>query len=189
MAMVQRADLTRKDKRFMPSDDHGTLERSQIRAEVLNTETREEIIRADGKATTLMSVLGLILGALLAGAVAGSFSPQPLHDSVEWIFWIGVSFAFAAEAALCSAVWPRLYALRPKENLRFFGHVAQFESTESLHLALQNVDSNYDRLVDQVYALSKIIVRKYQLVRSALFLLSLSISCCTVSMVVNHYIS
>jgi len=43
------------------------------RASVLHSETREELARADAKATTLLSVTGLIIGALLAGAIAGDW--------------------------------------------------------------------------------------------------------------------
>jgi MFS family permease len=161
----------------------------QLRLETLNRETREELIRADSKATTLFSVLGLILGALLAGAVAGRSSPERLSDSVQWLFWVGVSLALIAEAALCSAVLPRMKTNLPKEEVRFFVHVAQFEDRESLRTALLNAGSEYDRLVDQVYSLSKIIVRKYQFIRLAIALLALSVLCCLLSLVISHYTS
>jgi MFS family permease len=160
----------------------------QLRLETLNRETREELVRADNKATTLLSVLGLILGALLAGAVAGGSSPERLNGSVQWLFWVGVALALIAEAALCSAVLPRMKTNLPKEEVRFFVHVAQFEDGESLRAALLNAGSEYDRLVDQVYALSKIIMRKYQLIRLAIALLALSVLCCMLSLVINHYI-
>ena len=73
---------------------------SSQHAAALHRETREELARADGKATTLLGVVGLILGALLAGIIAGNWSPNHLGCFEEMIFWLGAVGAAAAGAAV-----------------------------------------------------------------------------------------
>jgi MFS family permease len=174
----------------MSSDDQVDLVSSlpKLRVEALHKETREELAKADSKATTLMSVVGLILGAFLAGTIAGRLSPQRLGDSVEWMFWIGVGFALVAEAALCFAVLPRTNPRLPKESLRYFAHVAQFESRDGFNSALLEVGDEYERLVDQVYDLSKTVVRKYGLIRLGLLTLAVGVLCCMASVLLSHYL-
>ena len=159
-----------------------------LRVKALHDETREELARADSKATTLLSVVGLLLGAFLAGAIAGRLSPQRLRDSVEWMFWIGVAFALVAEAALCFAVLPRMRPRLPKESLRYFAHVAQFRTRDMFKSALEASDDEYERLVDQAYDLSKTVFRKYDLIRLALLALAVGILCCMTSVLLNHYL-
>jgi MFS family permease len=127
-------------------------------------EAREELARADSKATTLLSVTGLIIGALLAGAIAGNWNPERLDNAVEWAFWVGLAAIGAAEGSLCLAVLPRVQHEKTKETLRYFGHVVQFESRAELAAALAAADDEEDRQIDQVYKLSEIVDRKYRYV-------------------------
>lgn len=159
-----------------------------VRLEVLHKETREELDKADGKATTLTSIVGLILGIFLAGAVAGGFSPKRFSYSLDWLFWIGLGLALAAETALCAAIFPRIKPRTPKELLRYFVHVAEFKTKESFRSALPHVDTEYDRLADQVYDLSRVVVRKYSLIRLGIFTLAAGALCCMASVLLNQYL-
>jgi MFS family permease len=174
----------------VPNDDQFNVISSlpQLRVGALHRETREELAKADAKATTLTSIVGLILGALLAGAIAGDFSPQQFSNRVEWLFWTGVGLALAAEIALCSAIFPRIESMESREALLYFGHVAQFETRERFRSALLNADTEFERLTDQVYVLSKTVVRKYGLIRLGLFLLAAGVLFCMTSPLLDHYL-
>lgn len=139
-----------------------TLGASRVAA--LHVETREELARADSKATTLLSVTGLIIGALLAGAIAGNWTPERLDNAAEWAFWVGLVAIIAAELSLCLAVLPRVRHEKSKESLRYFGHVVQFESRVELATALAAADDEADRQIDQVFKLAEIVDRKYRYV-------------------------
>jgi MFS family permease len=159
----------------------------QGRVQALHRETREELNKADAKATTLTSIVGLILGAFLAGAIAGDFTPQRFSDGIEWLFWTGVVLASAAEVALCLAVFPRRKPKGSKEELEYFAQVAQFKTIETFKAALLEAGNEFERLASQVYVLSKIVVHKYTLIRMALLMLAAGVLCCTASALLDHY--
>jgi hypothetical protein len=54
--------------------------------------------------------------------------------------------------------------------------------------ALANVDSESERLTAQVYGLSKTVLRKYSLIRLALFLLAAGGLSCMASSLLDHYL-
>ena len=63
-------------------------------------DAREELDRADRKAQILFASAGVAIGALLAGLLAGNWSPFELDNAVEWLWWAGVTFAAAAISCL-----------------------------------------------------------------------------------------
>jgi hypothetical protein len=161
---------------------------SSLRAETLHKETREELLHADNKATTLLSVVGLILGGLLAGASAGAFSPRDLDNVAEWVFWIGVTLAIVAEVGLCLAILPNVSHAEHKGALRYFGHVAQFEDERTLSDALSGAHDNHERLVSQLLYLSKVVDRKYRLIRRSLLTLGASALLCIASLLLDTFL-
>lgn len=138
------------------------------RATALHREAREELTRADGKATTLLSVVGLILGALLAGSIAGDVDPRHLDNRIELLFWAGCCFGLASAGLLIDAVIPRTKHPTDREHLRYFGHVVAFSTVAELRRALERVDREYERTIDQVHVLSGIVQAKYERIRRAL---------------------
>jgi len=143
---------------------------AEQRAVALHRETREELARADGKATTLLGVVGLILGALLAGIIAGDWTPNDLGCVEEVVFWLGAMGAATAEALLCAAVIPRLNHDKNREAVAYFGHVVQFESEEEFSRALDRVPRQ--RLTDQIWHISRIVQTKYRLIQLGLLALA-----------------
>jgi hypothetical protein len=155
------------------------------RASVLHSETREELARADAKATTLLSVTGLIIGALLAGAIAGDWTPQKLDNTVEWAFWPGLLLIAAAEGALFLAVVPRIKHDKDKKKLRYFGHVVQFRDLDDLREALETADSEHDRLLDQVFVLAGIAETKFRFVWVGMVGLTTGSALCAAAVLLN----
>ena len=178
----------------MPNDDQSNVISSpqQLHVAALHRETREELAKADAKATTLTSIVGLILGAFLAGSIAGDFSPQHFSNRVEWLFWIGLGLAFAAEVALCSAIFPRTDSKDSRGALLYFADVAQFDSLERFRTALLQAatepDAEFDRLIHQLYFLSLTVVHKYVLIKLGLFLLAAGVLSCMASSLLDHYL-
>jgi hypothetical protein len=149
-------------------------------AAALLRETREELDRADKKASLLLAAAGVAIGALITGLLAGDWSPFELHNLVEWIWWLGVGCAAAAIAALASAVYPRIARLGPPPSVvAYFGDVVTIKSHDALKEALRDSSSlNLDRLTDQVGQVSAIVRTKYVLIRSGLQLLGAATVLC-----------
>lgn len=140
--------------------------------EALLKDTREELGRADSKAATLMSASGVVVSVLLAGAIAGKWNPTELGHW-QWLWWPGAVAGAIGVVAFAAAVWPRAVHTEPKEALAYFGHAAQYEKVEDLETALDEKVSSpkKDRTTDQLLTVSKIVRRKYQLIRWGIGLL------------------
>jgi MFS family permease len=145
-------------------DEEETPEGEHVAA--LHREAREELARADGKATTLLGVVGLILGALLAGVIAGDWTPSNLGCAEEVVFWIGAAAAGTAEGLLCAAVIPRLKHDKDRDAVAYFGHVVQFDSEDEFIRALEKAPRG--RLADQIWHISRSVQTKYRLIQLGL---------------------
>ena len=151
-------------------------------AEGLLQETREELGRADSKAATLMSASGVMISVLLAGVIAGKWSPTEL-GSLQWLWWPGAAAGTIGVVSFAAAVWPRVSHKGPKGMLAYFGHVAQYKKVENLEAALDNkvASQPVERTVDQLHIVSKIVRRKYWLIRGGMVLLAIALLLCASS--------
>ncbi len=148
---------------------------AQTRVEWLHRDVREELTRADAKATTLLGLGGVLLGVALAGFSAGDWSPHDLPAPTEWLFWIGFAAVLIRQFYFLLAVMPRVSHDRPFQEIRYFGHIAPLASREDLYIALAQVDMPYHHMVDQVWVLSRITDRKFFLIRRGLQVFSVGI--------------
>ncbi|WP_436759828.1 Pycsar system effector family protein [Streptosporangium sp. V21-05] len=140
----------------------------------LFTEAREELNRADAKAQVLLGVAGIGLGAVAGGLLAGSWSPFELSDTVEWLWWAGILAALAALSCLTGAVYPRTGKTKSNKPgyIGYYGDVLRFDSNEATIAALSRSSVlDLERTTDQIRRLSRIIERKYQLIRWGFWLL------------------
>ncbi|MBG6184699.1 hypothetical protein IWX65_002677 [Arthrobacter sp. CAN_A214] len=48
-------------------------------------EAREELARADGKASTLLAAIGVVIGPIVAAAFGGSWHSRDLDNNIEWL--------------------------------------------------------------------------------------------------------
>ena len=151
--------------------------------QMLLKDTREELGRADGKAATLMSASGVVVSVLLAGAIAGKWNPTAL-GYWQWLWWPGAAAGIAGIVTFAAAVWPRVRHKEPKDALTYFGHAAQYETVQNLEAALdEKVSSSKDRTTDQLLTVSKIVRRKYRLVRWGMSFIGIALVACASAIV------
>ncbi len=149
-------------------------------------ETREELLRADGKASLLLAAVGVIAGAVITGFVATSVSPLDLKESVQWLFWLGALLVGGGVAGLGTAVWPRIGA--PREGrVHYFGDVLGYKGNlDGLRAALVDGDGEHiERDACQLHDLAVIVHTKYRAIRWGMGLTAAGGLCCLVAWVVN----
>jgi hypothetical protein len=178
---------------------------ARLQAEMLLDETREELLRADSKASVLLSASGIIVSALLAAALASDWNPAAIADDrAEFLFWAGIGAGAIGVGLLGLAVKPRTRHHDNRESLAYFGHVVQYSSRGIFKLRttrqrenatgrtelkqdLQLIGGNtFQRVVDQVWTLSRIVQRKYVLISYALWVFALGITACVVALVLDY---
>lgn len=138
-------------------------------ARQLLAETREEVARADAKASLLFSAFGVVVSAVGAVLLADDWSPFQLNNCVEWLWWLGAGLVVIALFLLGWAVLPRITHVDHKERLFFFGHVAEYGGFKEFSGAFESASSAaWDRTLDQIWAVSKIAKRKYLLTRRSM---------------------
>jgi hypothetical protein len=153
----------------------------------LLTETREELVRADNKASILLAASGVALGALLAAILGGDWTPFQLDVRVQWLWWVGSVSAAVAIYWLGSAVYPRIRAkgTRPK-IVAYYGDVVEARDRERVAELLEGSSLNpQDRLLDQIIQISNTVQTKYLAIRKAMWHLSLAAACGLVSLMLN----
>jgi hypothetical protein len=144
--------------------------------ESLLRDSREELTRADSKATVLLGTAGVGASIIAGDIAAGHWTPADLALWAQVFWWLGVCAAAAGLVSLTYALAPRLYDSAEKQNLRHFGHIAQYESPSELLEPLDNASSDiFIARVSQLWAIGKIVTRKYALIRMALQLFAVSI--------------
>lgn len=153
----------------------------------LLADTREELNRVDSKAALLLAASGVIIGALLAGMIGGRWTPFDLNSDIEWIWWLGVASAALGVFSIAVAVYPRTSRRRAPQPAipTYYGDVAAYKNIDSFRLAIEKAPAPRERLIDQTFVLSRIVQRKYMLIRRGLRLLLLAILACTAAIMIN----
>lgn len=132
-------------------------------AEQLLEETREEIGRADGKASILLAAAGVAAAAVIGG---GLTSDLTLHGAAGVV----QGAAAAAAAAMLLGIWALGGAVMPDlgkavpGRVRFFTDVLAYgQNTQKLRAALEDeAQLGPERCLQQLLAVSKIVDRKYR---------------------------
>jgi hypothetical protein len=161
----------------------------ETRAKNLYASTREEITRADAKATTLLGVASLLLGLLIAGAIAGDLDPRQLPVVAEGFFWAGSCCGIGSVVALCYSVFPRIDHDKTAWQVRYFGHVLRLKNREELSAALERNDDEFDQHVDQIYVLSDTVQKKYRGIQWAMWLMAAAVVVCVGSVLVDYWVN
>lgn len=197
---------------FLAAEQAGDDEKSaplpaRLQAEMLLEETRDELIRADSKASILLSASGVVAAALLAGAMSRDWDPSDLSAGVaQAMFWIGLVIAAAGVGALALAVKPRTKHAGTRNELAYFGHVVGYRSSgwfrrsatrtrenaagkqQLLDDLLRIGDDTFERVVDQVWILSDIVDRKYRWVHRALLSFGVAALVCTAAALADGWV-
>lgn len=155
--------MNAQEKKTLTKEGHD-LTRTLLR------ETREELVRADTKASYLLASLGVILGVVLGGAIAGHWTPNDLTCTAEFVWWLGVVAVAVGAVALGNAVYPRLVKEKPG-RVTYFEDVRRHETCDTLIGDLNTEAELGERDAEQLMRLSKIASRKYRSIQVAIWAL------------------
>lgn len=150
------------------ADHNGDIERLML------DEARLEVGCADHKASMVLAALGIGLGALFGGILAGDWDPRSQDGLDELIWWIGAILSIGSVSLAACAVWPRYSRHSAGDGVYYWGHVARFSTLKELS---EHMDGAPPLLVDrtrhQLWELSRIVSFKYTLIRGAFVLAGL----------------
>ena len=141
------------------------------------SEAREEIVKADQKAMGIMGTLGIGFGAVAGGLLAAKWTVSSLSGIRVWTWWSGVALEFLAVSLCTAVIWPRYKKPNIENGVTYWGHVASFKSFKLFNDAMENhgvVESNRTR--DQLWAISLIVKKKYQLLRCSLIMAAIGVA-------------
>lgn len=128
------------------------------------SETREEISRADNKASILLAGAGVALGTVVAGLIAGDVSVRSMPALVLMLAGVATVAALAGLAHAGAAIWPHCGKAEPG-RARYFTEVAAYGTPEDLAEAIERDHIEGDRLLHQVHGLSQRVLWKYDHLR------------------------
>jgi len=157
-------------------------------AAALLAEAREEIGRADSKASILLAASGVAAGALLAGIVGGSWSPSGLGPAIQAVWWSGVVAAAAGVWNLAAAIYPRTRRVGTARtgHIEYFGDILAFGDPDALMAALRReCAAGIEPVADQLRQISLIVDRKYRHIRRAMWFLCAAVLACPAAVLLN----
>lgn len=132
-------------------------------------EAREEVVSADQKASVVIAVLGIGLGMVLSAIIEGAWKPTNLAPWALLAWWTGLVAATLATYFAGSAIWPRYRRSDVTDGIRYWGHVAEFDTLPAVREALSRTEvSPAERTRHQLWRLSHVVARKYVSVRRAI---------------------
>ena len=164
--IVRSLTQTAADQRQAAEDDACAYGTQLLR------EAREELNRADTKAQVLLGIVGIGLGTVTGGLLAGNWSPFAMSNAVEWLWWVGAAAALASVVVLAGAVYPRLDRRKGNAAVMYYADVLRLDSTVTVTSALMRSSAlDLERVADQLYRVSRIVGQKYRLIRWGFWLL------------------
>lgn len=158
-------------------------DKTKTYAAELLAETREEIGRADTKAAILFTAFGIAVAAVLAGLIAGDWSPKDLDRCATVVFWVGSGSAFLSFLALGYALWPRIRPKKAKHPAGYFMQIHKYDDLTALRTALKQSAESGDRTVQQLQVISDIAWRKFVGIRLAMLLYGFGVAACGVAVI------
>ena len=144
-------------------------ELSATTAQMLS-EAREDVTRADQKASVLLAALGIGFAAVLGGQLAGHFDSSKLSPYGQIFWWAGVIAAVASVVLAAISLWPR-YKLndRPEHGITYWGHIAAFKTLQEFEASLEDQGpATNARGRHQLWRLSRLVLLKYRLLRASI---------------------
>lgn len=144
-------------------------------AVTLLTEARDELARADQKASILLAATSVGIGTLIAGILSARWNPSLLRSPWNFIWMAGALAALAGVGALVWAIYPRTTHGHDDDSLLFyFGQAGDTESVADLARQLRDsARFTFERTADQLWRISQLVNTKYRAVRWGVRLLVL----------------
>lgn len=142
-------------------------ELSESHARSLLTETREELNRADSKASIILAAVGIAAGILFGNAIGGTWKPNALPLLARSVWWAASMVGAIGVLCLGRAVFPISHRRDgPAKSIRYFGDVANLATPKDVRKMLTTAaDDPLERTLDQIWILSRIVMAKYRYVR------------------------
>src|SRR5687768_12008653 len=94
-------------------------------AEQILAESREELTRADAKASLLLAAIAIGVSAIAGAILQGAWTPYELRSPWEALWWGGALLAGGALVAFALAIWPKLKH-KSGGGVTYFGDVVRF---------------------------------------------------------------
>ena len=137
----------------------------------LLAEARTEVGYADSKASIVLATTGIGFSAFLGGTIASSWRPNELSAAGEALWWIGAVTACTAVMCAGIAVWPRYGKISSTGPVYYWGQAANNSTVAELAKRLDEDKPNQDdRTRNQLFHISKLVLRKYRFVRGSIVL-------------------
>lgn len=135
------------------------------------SETRDEVSRADTKASILLGLYSAIQAILVSALASGSWSPSRLKSPYEVISWSGWVLALVGLIAVGLAVYPRTANSKKGGCVTYFGHVTSCRSLVELRAGLAKAQAGSpSRDEEQLLGVSRIASAKYACIKCSMWL-------------------
>jgi hypothetical protein len=139
-------------------------------------ETREEVARADTKASIVLAGAGVVFGILLTGFVTGNVSLAGERWYVGMLVWLAGLTLVGGVVLVGLAVYPRTSGAE-RGHGRWFAEIEQFGKDESaLAAAVEGDAHDGGRDLHQARVLAGIVGRKYRLTKAGMWSLSIGLA-------------
>ena len=157
-------------------------------ARSLLASSREELERADAKASIVLAGAGIFLAALSAGLIAGDLSPFDVWNGIEWLLWLSSALALVGIAALGDCIFPRTGRQVGLRRVEFFKDVLR-TAPDDLADAIEDAAADESAaLLGQLVATAQIANRKYRDLRLALASFALAGVTGAVAVLIDHVV-
>jgi Family of unknown function (DUF5706) len=152
----------------------------------LLAETREELGRADGKASILFAAATVVVAAIVTGVVTGPWSPTQLQPLAQSLWWLGTVLVAAGVLSLGMAVYPRLRDEQGRDRMTYFMHVLACRDDDAVREGIQRESADpLARPVEQLRRLGPVVKHKYRCIAAALMLLGVGALLATLAAVIG----
>ena len=139
-------------------------------------EARQELNRADAKASILLASAGVAAGAIIAALMEGHASPAQMNSVTAWLWWYGAATGLAGIGMLGWVIYPRTkYRASQSNFVGYFGDVMSTPKSELVRLVGKSANNPEEYVFDQVEAIAAIGDTKYWGTQKSLVLLGFSV--------------
>ena len=169
-----------------PGGDPATIFLTDLLANI-----RDELNRADSKASLLLAAVGVIIGALLGGISGSRWTPMSLGAGEQALWWAGVVAAAVGVLLISASVYPRirLRATPRSGPPSYYADVAAYPDVDAFRHAIREAPDVRERLLTQTYVLARIVEGKYLKLQRALLSLLVAIIACALAIALNVLLS
>ncbi|TDO36282.1 hypothetical protein EV643_12012 [Kribbella sp. VKM Ac-2527] len=141
-------------------------------AEVILAAAREEIGRADAKASILLAGAGVVVGALLASALSSDWSPARLVLAAAILWWLSIAAVALGLGMLGYCIYPQTKRIKNGGSvISYFGDVVGLSRLQLEAALEESVAEPRSAVLDQLLQVSAIAARKYWAISAALRLM------------------